>query len=454
MKFNIRRRNLLFAALTLVAVTAPGFFLMKAFSEYQSAVADTTRAELLSGRIMLLDEVLTMSARTGAATGEARWVERYETNVPLLSDAIQGMLDLAADPGVEAMVQRTDAANLALIEMETQALALAQQGRTRQAYALVMSPEYEAQKEIYAAGMNEAIVAVRARFAEQTRNTWWGLKTAAVLSIVGVCLSMGVWMYIVEQGWHARERLTAALRRERDAASAANAAKSQFLANMSHELRTPLHAIVGYSELMREGAAEQQRVGDAADHDRVLGASRHLLAMIDGLIDLSHAEANDLRVHVAAFEVRPLLEDVVAEYASAAKERGNMLSAHFADDLGVAENDGARMRQCLAHMLSNAVKFTEHGEISVRATRESEAGRHWIVCEVADTGAGIPDERQQRLFAPLSNLGGVTAFAHDGAGVGLSLTHSLAGLLGGSVAVRSAEGEGSVFTLRVPAALA
>jgi signal transduction histidine kinase len=233
-----------------------------------------------------------------------------------------------------------------------------------------------------------------------------------------------------------------------ETATAANAAKSQFLAVMSHELRTPLNAIIGYSEIMREGAEADARAQDKADLDRVLNASHRLLHMINGILDLSKIEAGRLDLTLAETDIASVAREAVEALRPRAEAEQVTLTMRLDPALGSAEADGFRLGQCLMNLLSNAVKFSPGGRVFLTADREQDA----LVFRVQDTGIGISSEQAERLFQPFTQADGSTTRRFGGTGLGLAITRELARLMGGDVHMTSRVGEGSVFTLTIPAA--
>jgi signal transduction histidine kinase len=451
MKIGFIRGAILFGVFVVIAVAVPGGFTVASFSAYRQASQSIARTEQLRGEIRRLDEVLTMSARMAATTGEERWIDRYNANVDPLDHAIKEMIALSGSPHIEAMVRATDQANLALVGMETRSFELVHHHRRRAAYRLLMSPEYQLQKAIYADGMTRAMAAVHAAFSQETDRSWRALLLASIFSVLGVAACCATWVLLMRRSFREHERLHHLAEAERDAAKAANAAKSMFLASMSHELRTPLNAVIGYSEMLREGAEEDARKSDIADHDRVISAARRLLTLIDDLLDLSKAEAGKIVLRPKSFGVRALVESTIATIAPAAAARGNKTGYVIASDVGEAFTDEFRLGQCLLNLLSNAAKFTNQGDISVVVRREQATGEDWLVFQVADTGVGMTEAQLNELFQPFAQADAAVAHAHGGTGLGLAITRQLARLLGGDVTVASAPGRGSVFTLRIPA---
>jgi signal transduction histidine kinase len=245
--------------------------------------------------------------------------------------------------------------------------------------------------------------------------------------------------------------LTAKLEAEKQFAEEANRAKSQFLANMSHELRTPLNAIIGFSEILYEGAEQDGRILDANDQERVLGAARRLLALINELLDLSKIEAGKMEIRFAPIDIRKIAMDAVSLVRVAAEANGNALRVEMASEFAPIVSDDFRLTQCVLNLLSNAVKFTKNGTVTLVVSQENASGAPWLVFTVKDTGIGISPEQREKLFQPFSQADGSTTRAYGGTGLGLTITRRLAQLLGGDVSIESALGEGSTFLLRIPA---
>ncbi len=232
----------------------------------------------------------------------------------------------------------------------------------------------------------------------------------------------------------------------RQAAESANAAKSQFLASMSHELRTPLNAILGYSEMLQEDAAEKGDEAVIPDLGKIHSAGTHLLTLINDVLDLSKIEAGKMELYLETFEVRPLLETVVTTVQPLITKNGNRLDLEAPDTLGTIHADATRVRQVLLNLLSNASKFTERGTITLSARRA--AGE--IVFAVRDTGIGMTEEQLGRLFEAFAQAEATTAAKYGGTGLGLAISKKFCEMMGGSVAVESAPGVGTTFTVRLP----
>ena len=224
--------------------------------------------------------------------------------------------------------------------------------------------------------------------------------------------------------------------------------KSQFLANMSHELRTPLNAIIGVSEMLREDAETLKQ--DTEPLDRVLGAGRHLLALINDILDLSKIEAGRMELALSSFALAPLIADVIKTIEPLATKNSNKVAVQCDSGIGTMQADQMRLRQALLNLMSNANKFTDRGIISIDARQGQENGREWITLAVADTGIGMTAEQMGKLFQEFSQASSATASKYGGTGLGLVISKRFCQMMGGDITVESEPGRGSTFTIRVP----
>jgi GAF domain-containing protein/DNA-binding response OmpR family regulator len=224
--------------------------------------------------------------------------------------------------------------------------------------------------------------------------------------------------------------------------------KSQFLANMSHELRTPLNAIIGVSEMLREDTEAAKQ--DTEPLDRVLGAGRHLLALINDILDLSKIEAGRMELHLEEFPLVPLIEDVAKTIESMATKNGNRIVVDCAADFGTIHADQTRFRQALLNLASNANKFTEKGTVTIAGQPQRLDGREGITIAVTDTGIGMTPEQMGKLFQEFSQASTRTASKYGGTGLGLAISRYFCRMMGGDITVESEPGKGSTFTVRLP----
>jgi PAS domain S-box-containing protein len=248
-----------------------------------------------------------------------------------------------------------------------------------------------------------------------------------------------------------RKRAEEAVLRARDEAEAASRAKSQFLANMSHELRTPLNAIIGYSEMLQEEAEDQGFEGYIVDLERINGAGKHLLSLINDILDLSKIEAGRMDLDIQTFSVRELVDGVATTARSLIGENKNSLNVEIGEDVGGMSADQVKVRQILFNLLSNAAKFTREGRIDVRVSSERVDGSGWLCFEVEDSGIGMTPEQVEGVFQAFRQADPSTTRKYGGTGLGLAITRRFCELMGGEVGVESRQGEGSTFSVRLPA---
>ena len=238
-----------------------------------------------------------------------------------------------------------------------------------------------------------------------------------------------------------------ALTSAKDDAERANGAKSDFLAKMSHELRTPLNAVLGYSEILLEDAELDGRGEQIADLQKISAAGKHLLAMVNDILDISKIEAGKMALHIETVDLDRLIDEVESTARPLAAKNTNNFVVERGARLGEMRADATKLRQTVFNLLSNAAKFTQNGTITLAVERDAE----WLEIAVVDTGIGISREQQQALFSNFTQASAKITAAYGGTGLGLSLSQNLCRLMGGEIAVESELGQGSRFTIRLPA---
>lgn len=251
-----------------------------------------------------------------------------------------------------------------------------------------------------------------------------------------------------------RRRVEGEVAKAKQAAEDANRTKSLFLANMSHELRTPLNAILGFSEMLQEDAAELELPGLGADLQKITTAGNHLLRLINDILDLSKIEAGKMELHLERFNVQELVAEVASTIKLQVARNGNDLEVVAGPEVGSMYADLSKVRQGLFNLVSNAAKFTHGGRIEIRAERQQTDDREWMMFRVTDTGIGLSPEQILRLFQPFTQADASTTRRFGGTGLGLALTRRFCQMMKGDVTVRSTPGEGSVFTILLPAVVA
>jgi signal transduction histidine kinase/ActR/RegA family two-component response regulator len=247
-----------------------------------------------------------------------------------------------------------------------------------------------------------------------------------------------------------RQQAQEELLKAKHAAEEASRAKSAFLANMSHELRTPLNAIIGYSEMLEEETRESGNTEAIQDLQKIQTAGKHLLSLINDVLDLSKIEAGKMTLHLEIFDVPPMIRQIVTTLEPAAAKNSNVINVRIADGVDSMRADVTKVRQILVNLVSNACKFTDSGTISVNVEPLTTGGQDWIRFEVRDTGIGITPKQRQQLFQEFAQADTSISRKYGGTGLGLAISHRFAQMMNGHIDVESEPGKGSTFTVLLP----
>jgi PAS domain S-box-containing protein len=269
---------------------------------------------------------------------------------------------------------------------------------------------------------------------------------------------------IIEQNgerfiWESVEDITSqkrseeTLRQAKQLAESANLSKSQFIANMSHELRTPLNAIIGYSEMLKEDAEDLELPKFIEDLHKIWGSARHLLGLINDVLDISKIEAGRMEIYNEVFDINAMLEEVVSTVQPLMSKNRCILITEFEVGLGQIYSDLTKVRQMLLNLLSNAAKFTHEGKVILTIYRHIEESNEWLVIKVNDEGIGMTQEQVKKLFQPFVQADASTTRKYGGTGLGLVITKRFVEMLKGHIDVKSNFGHGTTFTIYLPAYL-
>jgi signal transduction histidine kinase/ligand-binding sensor domain-containing protein len=284
--------------------------------------------------------------------------------------------------------------------------------------------------------------------------TWWamGIYACGALGLVLLFLRLRL-AALRRQNSVLESRVaqrTRELRASERRALEANKAKSQFLANMSHELRTPLTAVIGYAELLSDDAREAGHIDQVEDLQKIRLSARHLLGLINDVLDLSKIEAGKMTVDLSDLDVETVVQEVGETTRSLGLKNGNELTMRIEAGIGKMRSDETKVRQALLNLGSNAAKFTRDGQITIDVAPEDHAGRPGIRFCVADTGIGMTPAERGRIFRPFVQADESTSRTYGGTGLGLTVTLRVCRLLGGTVEVQSRKGHGSTFKIWLP----
>ena len=247
-----------------------------------------------------------------------------------------------------------------------------------------------------------------------------------------------------------RQQAQEELLKAKHAAEDASRAKSAFLANMSHELRTPLNAIIGYSEMLEEETRESGNREAIQDLQKIQAAGKHLLSLINDVLDLSKIEAGKMTLHLESFDVPPMIRQIVSTLEPAAAKNANVIKVHIEDSVGSMRADVTKVRQILFNLVSNACKFTDSGTVSISVEPITTEGREWLRFEVRDTGIGITPTQQRQLFQEFAQADTSISRKYGGTGLGLAISHRFVQMMNGYIQVESESGKGSTFTVLLP----
>ena len=442
-------------ALTVVAIVA-----LLGLNRQEQIALDRVRDrerlfERFFGDVHYLDEALSVTARLAVLTHDDGLRERYDSLDGQLRSALERVANLLAHASSRVAVAQLTAADNRLARIERSALAQLAAGKPASGDSLLSSLAYAAAKREYRESLRRVsaladaqIVAERA--AAKRHATLSLLVGAGTLLLVGIAWAG---LVMVLRG-HLREQMlrSVELTTAKEMAEAANRSKDDFLATMSHELRTPLAAVIGFANVLQKNRGNRLGTADLAYVSRIQSNGRHLLSLIDEILDLARLESGRVDLVIAPTELGALVRSAAGLIEGELHGKEVRLVLDTPTEPVWVDTDGARLTQIVINLLANAIKFTESGSITLRVVPVfGSAGGARVA--VSDTGCGIAADRLDAIFQPFEQADNTTARRHGGTGLGLTISRSLAGALGGSIGVESTPGVGSTFVVDLPASV-
>ena len=437
-----------------VSVLANRSYLVSAI-EHQLALLDSVSS------ILHLDEVLTMSALMYSTTGDPYWSTRYNEHVAPLDTAIEDLRILSPKLFEETFGEKTAQVNTLLIEMETESMELVAQGHNDQAFSILTSQLYSDYKKLYSEETEKAIDALFHRAQKNVTQNQTHYTASLVVSIITGSVILIGWVFLFRAMRRYQEALEDSFGNAIEAREArqANIAKSEFLANMSHEIRTPMTAILGFSDLLsceKDVIQDPECMQNAID--LIQGNAKHLLRIIDDVLDISKIESGKMSVEVIDTSVIKIIEESVSLMRPKATGQGLKIHIEYVSPIPrTIQSDPTRLRQILLNLIGNAIKFTDTGSITIKAWYDQatadDAHDGTVRIAVIDTGIGMSTEQCDAisLFAPFHQADASTTRQFGGTGLGLSICNYLALKLGGKLELCSELGNGSCFMVSVNA---
>ena len=428
------------------------------YQKFLELSVTTNKVLKLRGEIIHLDEVLTMSARMAAATGDLSWEKRYNENVAPLDQSIKEAIEIVPEASNTKSAKQTDNANIQLLAMEQGSFALVRNGEKEKAFALLTSEQYKLQKRLYAQGMNEfsqKLDDALIDFENESKTIFYNYITALILTLLVVILS---WIGIGVKILHNEREIELAnkrlLRNEKDLIDAkesavkANIAKSEFLANMSHEIRTPLHGIISFSRfgIKKIDTASTEKL----EHyfTQINQSGTRLLLLLNDLLDLAKLESGKMEINLKSTNFYSLVDAVKSEFMASIDENDLALDIEGQKQIEWVL-DSLRIMQILRNFVSNAIKFADKGtKIDIKYEVIQDKKGKSLEFSVGNSGVGIPEDELKYVFDSFTQSSATNNGA-GGTGLGLSICMKIVKYHNGKIWAESKDGFTS-FHVKIP----
>lgn len=455
-RFNPIRAMILCVGITLAIFGVLGYNLHGMYTSFNKLVNVDFTLTRLTGKVVYLDELLTMSARLAVTTGDLRWQKRWNENLEPIDTAIKQANQIDQTAFQTEGAEQTQKANDRLAELETEAMDTLNRGNKKAAQDIMFSPEYEDNKKLHKGGMEKINKSIDERLARQIEEVNRKLIVIAVLLATSLGLMMIAWIgviYLVKKHEAQQQKIIESERKAKEAQEEVvrqlqemDKLKDNFLANTSHELRTPLNGIIGLAESMADGATGPITEVQRENLDMIVSSGRRLSNLVNDILDFSKLKHKDIELSLKTVDMRSLA-NVVLQF-SRSLVAGKKLKLVNSIEQGAPNvyGDENRLQQILINLVGNAIKFSEQGTVEITAKQNG----NMLEVSISDQGIGIPADKFDRIFESFEQADGSTARQYGGTGIGLAITRKMVELHKGTIRVQSVVGQGSTFTFTMP----